>query len=45
MDKETSGMLRTEYTKRGVSFYLDTKVVEVKPDRVVIEKGRQGFCD
>ena len=39
MDKETSGMLRTEYTKRGVSFYLDTKVVEVKPDRVVIEKG------
>ena len=39
MDKETSGMLRTEYTKRGVSFYLDTKVVEVQPDRVVIEKG------
>lgn len=38
MDKETSGMLRTEYTKRGVTFYLDTKVVKVKADGVVIEK-------
>ena len=39
MDKETSGMLRSEYTKRGVTFYLNTKVVEVKPNGVVIEKG------
>lgn len=38
MDKETSGMLRSEYTKRGVKFYLNTKVVEVKPEGVVIEK-------
>ena len=38
MDKETSAMLRTEYTKRGISFYLNTKVVEVKPTGVVIEK-------
>lgn len=38
MDKETSGMLRTEYAKRGVTFYLNTKVIEVKPDGVVIEK-------
>lgn len=38
MDKETSGMLRTEYTKRGVTFYLDTKVVKVKADGVVIER-------
>lgn len=38
MDKEISGMLRKEYAKRGVSFYLNTKVVEVKPDGVVIEK-------
>ena len=38
MDKETSGMLRSEYTKRGVSFYLNTKVVEVNPHGVVIEK-------
>lgn len=39
MDKETSGMLRSEYTKRGISFYLNTKVVEVKSSGVVIEKG------
>lgn len=39
MDKETSGMLRSEYAKRGVTFYLNTKVVEVKPTGVVIEKG------
>lgn len=38
MDKETSGMLRAEYAKRGVNFYLNTKVVEVKPNGVVIEK-------
>lgn len=38
MDKETSGMLRAEYAKRGVAFYLNTKVVEVSPHEVVIEK-------
>ena len=38
MDKETSSMLRMEYAKRGVTFYLNTKVIEVKPDGVVIEK-------
>lgn len=38
MDKETSAMLRSEYAKRGVLFYLDTKVVEVKPDGVFLEK-------
>lgn len=38
MDKETSGILRSEYTKRGVTFYLNTKVVEVNPHGVVIEK-------
>ena len=38
MDKETSGMLRSEYAKRGVTFYLNTKVVEVKLGGVVIEK-------
>ena len=38
MDKETSGMLRAEYVKRGVTFYLNTKVVEVNPHGVVIEK-------
>ena len=38
MDKEPSGMLRAEYAKRGVTFYLNTKVVEVNPHGVVIEK-------
>ncbi|RGN34699.1 dihydrolipoyl dehydrogenase [Bacteroides oleiciplenus] len=38
MDKETSGMLRAEYQKRGVKFHLNTKVVEVSPERVTIEK-------
>ena len=38
MDKEASGMLRAEYAKRGVTFYLNTKVVEVNPHGVVIEK-------
>lgn len=41
MDKETSGMLRTEYAKRGVKFYLNTKVVEIKLEGVVIEKDGQ----
>lgn len=32
MDKELSGMLRAEYTKRGVKFLLSTKVVSVAPE-------------
>lgn len=32
MDKELSGMLRAEYTKRGVKFLLNTKVVSVAPE-------------
>lgn len=38
MDKETSSMLRAEYQKRGVKFHLNTKVVEVSPEGVTIEK-------
>jgi len=38
MDKETSAMLRTEYTKKGISFYLDTKVTEVKKNSITIEQ-------
>lgn len=38
MDKETSGMLRAEYQKRGVSFYLNTKVTAVSREGVTIEK-------
>lgn len=38
MDKELSAMLRAEYTKKGISFYLNTKVVEIKDNEVIIEK-------
>jgi len=38
MDKETSGMLRSIYAKKGVKFYLNTKVTEVKKEGVVVEK-------
>lgn len=38
MDKETSGMLRAEYTKRGVNFYMNAKVVGVERQGVTIEK-------
>lgn len=38
MDKETSAMLRTDYTKKGVNFRLNTKVIEVTPKGVVVEK-------
>lgn len=39
MDKETSGMLRSEYAKRGIKFYLNTRVTEVAKTGVTIEKG------
>lgn len=38
MDKDVSAMLRTEYAKRGVEFFLETKVIEVAPDSVTVEK-------
>ncbi|WP_165044467.1 dihydrolipoyl dehydrogenase [Dysgonomonas sp. ZJ709] len=38
MDKETSAMLRADYTKKGVDFHLKTKVVEVTPKGVIVEK-------
>lgn len=38
MDKEISAMLRTEYTKKGVDFYMQAKVVEVTDAGVIIEK-------
>lgn len=38
MDKETSAMLRADYTKRGINFYLNTKVTEVSPTGVTVEK-------
>lgn len=38
MDKETSEMLRNEYTKRGIKFYLETKVTAVSENSVTIER-------
>lgn len=38
MDKEISAMLRTEYAKKGVDFYMQAKVVEVTDANVIIEK-------
>ncbi|MFV0418830.1 MAG: dihydrolipoyl dehydrogenase [Dysgonomonas sp.] len=41
MDKETSAMLRNDYTKKGVKFHLNTKVTEVTKKGVIVEKGRK----
>lgn len=38
LDGEVSAMLREEYSKVGVDFHLNTKVVEVSPQGVTIEK-------
>jgi len=38
MDKELSAMLRAEYTKRGINFHLETKVVAIEGENVIIEK-------
>ena len=38
MDKELSAMLRADYTKKGIQFHLDTKVVEVNNKAATIEK-------
>ncbi len=38
MDKELSAMLRAEYTKKGIDFYLETKVVAVEDGKVIVEK-------
>ena len=39
MDNESSAMLRAEYAKKGISFYLGAKVIEVNSHQVIIEKG------
>ncbi len=46
MDNELSAILRTEYAKKGIAFYLDTKVVEIQGNQVIIEKnGEQSFVE
>jgi dihydrolipoamide dehydrogenase len=44
MDKELSAMLRAEYTKKGIEFHLDTKVVEIRNDQIIIEKDGEQSC-
>ena len=39
MDRELSALLRTELAKKGVEFYLETKVIAVSGEHVTIEKG------
>lgn len=38
MDKELSGLLRNELTKKGIDFHLNTKVTKVNNHQVEIEK-------
>ena len=38
MDKELSAMLRAEYSKRGIDFHLDTKVIAINGENIIIEK-------
>ena len=46
MDKETSAMLRGDYTKKGINFYLNTKVTEVSDKGVTVEKdGKISFIE
>jgi dihydrolipoamide dehydrogenase len=41
MDKELSGLLRNELTKKGIDFHLNTKVISVNGHQVEIEKEGQ----
>lgn len=46
MDKETSAMLRSDYQKRGINFYMDSKVTEAGDSGVTIEKdGKQSVIE
>lgn len=38
MDNELAKMLRGEYAKKGVDFYMETKVVEIGSNQVSLEK-------
>lgn len=46
MDKETSAMLRSAYQKKGINFYMNSKVTEVSNSEVTIEKdGKQSVIE
>lgn len=38
MDKELSSLLRSEYTKKGIQFLLNTRVISVNNYQVIVEK-------
>lgn len=42
MDNELSETLKAEYTKAGIEFYMDAKVIEITSEKVIIEK--DGEC-
>ena len=44
MDREISAMLRTEYTKKGVKFYMGHTVTAVNGNEVEIKKTGKPFC-
>lgn len=39
LDREIASMLRKEYMKRGVTFFLDARVTEIRGGKTVIETG------
>ncbi|MCD7936155.1 MAG: dihydrolipoyl dehydrogenase [Tannerellaceae bacterium] len=43
MDKELAGLLRAEYTKKGIRFYLSHKVTGVHEEEVLLEQGGETF--
>lgn len=46
MDKETSAMLRSVFQKRGINFYMNSKVTEVGKSGITIEKnGKQSVVE
>jgi dihydrolipoamide dehydrogenase len=43
MDTEMSTMLREQYTKKGVTFHLSSKVTQINDNEVIFEKGGNAF--
>lgn len=41
MDKELAALLRTELAKKGIDFYLSSKVLSVSNEEIVIEKDNE----
>jgi len=43
MDTEMSAMLREQYTKKGVTYHLSSKVTQINDNEVIFEKGGNVF--